>query len=197
MPRRPERRPLLVAAGLGAATAVVAVVDPRRTHLIPPCPFHAVTGLDCPLCGGTRAVHDLVHLDLGAAAGQNLLVVALAPLVAVAVLAWVIGTLRPTRWRRLRARAAREPQRSPRGSVSPSWPSACCASCRWARSGGCAAADDSTRSVQTTEVAAVALAALDVGEHPHQISSGLAAPSRILAGMPSAMAPGGHHHVVR
>ena len=98
---------MLVAAGLGAATAVVALVDPRRTHLFPPCPFHAATGLDCPLCGGTRAVHDLVHLDLGAAAGQNLLVVALAPLVAVAVLVWVIGTLRPTRWQHLRARLPR------------------------------------------------------------------------------------------
>ena len=100
---------MLVTAGLAAATTVVSVVDPRRTHLLPPCPFRAVTGLDCPLCGGTRAVHDLVHLDLGAAAGQNLLVVALAPLVAVAVVAWVVGSLGPTRWPRLRARLPRAP----------------------------------------------------------------------------------------
>ena len=101
------RRPLLVAAGLTAATALVAALDPRRTHLVPPCPFRAATGLDCPLCGGTRAVHDLVHLDVAAAAGQHLLVVALAPLVAVAVLAWLISALRPARWPRLRARLPR------------------------------------------------------------------------------------------
>jgi hypothetical protein len=32
-----------------------------------PCPFRAVTGWECPLCGGTRMGDALLHGDLGAA----------------------------------------------------------------------------------------------------------------------------------
>lgn len=71
--------------------------DPRDTHLVPPCPFRTITGLDCPLCGGMRAVHDLTHLDLVGAAGQNLLVTLLAPLAGVALLVWLALSLDPAR----------------------------------------------------------------------------------------------------
>ena len=30
-------------------------------HTVPPCMFHALTGLYCPGCGGTRAVFALLH----------------------------------------------------------------------------------------------------------------------------------------
>jgi Protein of unknown function (DUF2752) len=36
-----------------------------------PCPFRAVTGWDCPLCGGTRMGDALLHGDVGAAFGFN------------------------------------------------------------------------------------------------------------------------------
>lgn len=29
--------------------------------LLPPCPFHQFTGLDCPGCGSTRALRALLH----------------------------------------------------------------------------------------------------------------------------------------
>nr|WP_281385885.1 DUF2752 domain-containing protein [Nocardioides luti] len=38
-------------------------------------------GFSCPLCGSLRAVNDLTHLDLGAAASSNLLLVLAAPVV--------------------------------------------------------------------------------------------------------------------
>ncbi len=39
------------------------------------CPFHAVTGLWCPLCGGLRMSNALIHGDLAAAIDFNPLLV--------------------------------------------------------------------------------------------------------------------------
>lgn len=80
-----------------------AVADPHRTH-IPLCPFHAFTGLDCPLCGSLRAVHDLTRLRLAAAAHDNVLLLAALPLLVAWWLAWlradIEGRSRPVlpRW---------------------------------------------------------------------------------------------------
>ena len=52
---------LATAALLGLGVALVAAVDPHTSGRYPTCPFHAVTGLWCPGCGGLRAVHDLTH----------------------------------------------------------------------------------------------------------------------------------------
>lgn len=48
---------LLVAAG----STVVYLVDPSVTTWLPKCPLHALTGLDCPSCGSTRALHHILH----------------------------------------------------------------------------------------------------------------------------------------
>jgi hypothetical protein len=86
--------PLLVAAGVLTAVAVLHVRDPHQSGSYGYCPWLLLTGSYCPGCGGLRAVNDLSHGDIGAALSSNLLVVALAPL---AVLAWV-GWAR-ARWR--------------------------------------------------------------------------------------------------
>nr|WP_229348320.1 DUF2752 domain-containing protein [Streptomyces sp. UNOB3_S3] len=75
MPRR-LAAPLGVAAGLGAAVALVGVVDPNRPGSYPACPFLRWTGLYCPGCGGLRGLHALAHGDLGTALGANALAVA-------------------------------------------------------------------------------------------------------------------------
>ena len=62
--------------------------------MLPPCPFLAVTGLWCPLCGGTRAMDALVAGDVGAALGLNLLVVVAVPILAAEWLRWTIGRAR-------------------------------------------------------------------------------------------------------
>ena len=49
-----------------------------------PCPFRAVTGWDCPLCGGTRMGDALLHGDVQTAFGLNPL--ALVSLVILGVL---------------------------------------------------------------------------------------------------------------
>lgn len=37
------------------------------------CPLKALTGWDCPFCGGLRGTHDLLHGDVAAALNQNVL----------------------------------------------------------------------------------------------------------------------------
>ena len=79
------RRPAVVAGGAAVAAAYVAAADPAGAARLPtlPCPIHATTGLWCPGCGMTRAVHDVVTGHPLAAFGHNLL----WPLV-VALLVW-------------------------------------------------------------------------------------------------------------
>jgi hypothetical protein len=72
-----------------AGTAVVGVLDPEvRGHLMPGCPFRTLTGLDCPGCGGTRALYALTQADLGLAVQHNILTVMALPLLALAWVAW-------------------------------------------------------------------------------------------------------------
>jgi Protein of unknown function (DUF2752) len=54
-----------------------------------PCPFRALTGWDCPLCGGTRMGDALLHGDIQAAFGFNPL--ALIGLLIVGVLGVLWG----------------------------------------------------------------------------------------------------------
>jgi len=75
-------------AGLGAATTLVALVDPYEGGRFPTCPLLALTGLYCPFCGGLRAVHDLTHLDLIGALERNPLVTVGLPFVVLGLLAW-------------------------------------------------------------------------------------------------------------
>lgn len=93
------RRALLVgpaatAGGAVVATGLVAWLDLGRLAVLPPCPLHALTGLWCPLCGGTRAVEALVSGDVGAALGLNLLVVLAVPVAVVAWARWTVARAR-------------------------------------------------------------------------------------------------------
>jgi Protein of unknown function (DUF2752) len=63
-------------AGAGAL-AVLAVRDPHRAGSYGHCPFLALTGHPCPLCGGLRAGSDLTHGDVLAALQSNALAVAI------------------------------------------------------------------------------------------------------------------------
>jgi hypothetical protein len=89
------RGPLSAAAATISATAVVALVDPHQPGHYPLCPFRAVTGLDCPFCGGLRATNDLAHGHLTAAASHNLLLVVSAPLLALGWVTWLRRAARP------------------------------------------------------------------------------------------------------
>jgi hypothetical protein len=64
---------------LGAAGAIVPAafviyaIPPDESSWYPRCVLHSVTGLHCPGCGATRAVHALVHGEVEQAVAFNLL----------------------------------------------------------------------------------------------------------------------------
>lgn len=89
---RPWVAPVLVGGVALAACAAVALSG-KAAGLVPDCPFRAATGLDCPLCGGTRAVQALAGGDLVQALDHNVLVVAALPLLVFAWARWVAGGL--------------------------------------------------------------------------------------------------------
>jgi hypothetical protein len=69
------RAPLAVGLGALMASAYVGLVDPNTPGHYPLCPTKAFTGLDCPGCGGLRAVHSLMHGDIAGALDHNAFVV--------------------------------------------------------------------------------------------------------------------------
>jgi len=73
----------LLAGFLAAALGLLYLFDPAETHLFPPCAFHALTGLYCPGCGSTRAVHQLLHGCVSGALSMNPLLVISLPFLAL------------------------------------------------------------------------------------------------------------------
>ncbi|WP_323380061.1 DUF2752 domain-containing protein [Streptomyces alkaliphilus] len=70
--RHPVLPPL---ATLGTGLLGAAYLYRTDPHVggqwLPRCPFHWLTGLYCPACGGTRMAYDLMHGDLPAAFADN------------------------------------------------------------------------------------------------------------------------------
>ncbi|HET8602737.1 MAG TPA: DUF2752 domain-containing protein [Marmoricola sp.] len=58
------------------------------------CPLRLLTGLDCPACGGLRAVNDLTRLRLDAAFHSNALFVVAVPLLLAAWGWWLAQSRR-------------------------------------------------------------------------------------------------------
>ena len=71
---------LLAAAAAGS----LYFVDPRVAGNYPACPFLLLTGCYCPGCGTLRALHRLLHGDVGSALGYNPLAVLMLPFLSVA-----------------------------------------------------------------------------------------------------------------
>lgn len=46
-------------------------INPATSHLMPKCPFHLLTGFDCPACGIQRAFYHILHCDFGTAIRYN------------------------------------------------------------------------------------------------------------------------------
>jgi hypothetical protein len=77
---------------LVGSLAYVGLGDPHSPHFaFPICPFKALTGLNCPACGGLRMTHDVLNGDLGAAVVDNVFLLFGLPMLA----AWLL-----LRWRR-------------------------------------------------------------------------------------------------
>jgi hypothetical protein len=82
--RRRTLHPLLYVAG-ALGCVLLYFRDPASGAPFPACPIHALTGLDCPICGSGRALHRLLHGRIHEAFSLNPLLVIALPL---SVLAW-------------------------------------------------------------------------------------------------------------
>ena len=109
-PPVPRWAPAVVAVGAGLGCAAVWVGDPSTPGgVLPVCPTRALLGIDCPLCGGLRAVWWLLHGDLAPALHANALAVVGLVLGSTALALWGVRSARgvpvppwlhPVRWHR-------------------------------------------------------------------------------------------------
>jgi hypothetical protein len=83
---KPRYQVALALVALAGASWLLEHYAPDATGPYPPCLLHAWTGLHCPGCGSTRALHALVHGKFGAAFGFN----SLAMLFFTAMLPWTV-----------------------------------------------------------------------------------------------------------
>src|SRR4051794_6338351 len=88
--RRRMRAPVLVIGGLAVATLALRLRDPHEHGAWGFCPSAAM-GIYCPGCGGLRAVNDLTHGDVYAAASSNLALVVLLPFAVIGLVVWAWG----------------------------------------------------------------------------------------------------------
>ena len=82
-----SKRQWLVLIVLGAVViiAVYYSFNPESSSFFPPCPFHYLTGYECPGCGSQRTIHHLLHLRLDRAFATNPLMVLAMPYIGVGV----------------------------------------------------------------------------------------------------------------
>lgn len=94
-PTRAQRMfwPVTATVATVGAAFYIRAVDPNNGGY-PFCPLKALTGLDCPACGGLRCVHALMTGDIGTALDQNLIAVFVLPMIVV----WAAFAL-AARWR--------------------------------------------------------------------------------------------------
>ena len=75
-------KPAMLALALSPCIAALVLRDPADSGLFPPCPFLALTGLQCPGCGALRGVHQLLNGQLLAALELNIVLVLALPFLA-------------------------------------------------------------------------------------------------------------------
>jgi hypothetical protein len=90
-----QRLAALSVTGLAILALVfVRVFNPVTSGFFFPCPFNRLTGLYCPGCGTTRALHFLLHGHLDAALAMNPLMVISLPFLAYAFISYAMYGVR-------------------------------------------------------------------------------------------------------
>jgi hypothetical protein len=89
-----------VLAGVVAigGAAILYRFDPATAHFFPRCLFHELTGLQCPGCGTTRALHHLLHGDNAGAFRLNAMLFVVAPFGVIASISRRFATHPITGW---------------------------------------------------------------------------------------------------
>ena len=77
-----------------AGAAYLFIFEPGKTGFFPPCPFRFLTGWQCPGCGSTRALHQILHGHFEAAFMLNPLLTLGIPLMLFAFLRYSVIVMR-------------------------------------------------------------------------------------------------------
>lgn len=85
---------VMAAVIVTGVAAVVFFFNPTTSGFYPICPFHQVTGLNCPGCGATRATYALLHGHFGAALRDNALFIAALACIAMRGAWWLTAKSR-------------------------------------------------------------------------------------------------------
>jgi hypothetical protein len=65
--------------------ATYYLFSPSEVSFFPKCPFHSITGLDCPGCGSQRTIHHLTHLEIEKAFISNPLLIMAIPYMLIGI----------------------------------------------------------------------------------------------------------------
>jgi hypothetical protein len=76
----------LLAIGGAALVYAITVVPPTNASFYPRCQLHSLTGLHCPGCGTTRALHSLFNGQIEQAIAWNPIALLAVPFLAVALI---------------------------------------------------------------------------------------------------------------
>lgn len=77
-----------------AGSVYLYLFEPGKTGFFPPCMFRALTGLTCPGCGSTRAMHQILHGHFAAAFMLNPLFLLAIPFLLYAFLRYSVVVMR-------------------------------------------------------------------------------------------------------
>ena len=70
----------LFVLAIGGIFYFYSLYNPAQHSFFLPCPFKYITSYDCPGCGSQRAIHQLLHFNIGTAFILNPLLVLSLPL---------------------------------------------------------------------------------------------------------------------
>ena len=77
-----------------AGAVYLFIFEPGKTGFFLPCPFRILTGLNCPGCGVTRALHQLLHGNFEAAFMLNPLFLIAIPFLLFALIRYSVIVMR-------------------------------------------------------------------------------------------------------
>ena len=77
-----------------AGSVYLYAFEPGKTGFFPPCLFRALTGLTCPGCGSTRAMHQILHGHFAAAFMLNPLFLLAIPFLLYALIRYSASVMR-------------------------------------------------------------------------------------------------------